>query len=270
MEPEGVMVRQIELADAARNSGQSDKAISLYRQARTQALAQNNGERAAYCLHMTGVCYKTSLGQAIPHFRAAAKEFRALGLDHRLGNVLRDAAAAHVTAHKLGFTNGYLGKARELLEEALEATDLQTDADGYGLTAAKLGYVLSLQRQDSLAQEYTALSLEMCRDPFNCATSQWHIAQVLAGAANYIPALEHLEKMKEYLEQLENPASYIRRQAECLGLTLYCRIKTGRPISPEDAERVRKYLDVMDPSDRQTVERDISWSEIVDATFQHD
>lgn len=220
-------------ADNIRNSGQTKKAISIYRKLFTLYDRSKNFEQAGGALQMIGVCHKidNDTDRAIEGLKQALKYFE----NHQ------DIPGQASTLRDIGITYEYqdkLQKAEKAINHSLALYGTVNDPAGYGITLAKLGLVQTRQKKYQQAEKNISESikiLHLAGHWFFEATAIGHLAGLYVEMKQFDKALSALDKSIALYEKHPDE-SHTRRRAQIWGLMANCFAELG------EFEKAKIYL----------------------------
>lgn len=199
-------------AGIARNNDQTEEAVTLYQQARQQALLENDQLRAADCTHMIGVAYSqvNRYPEATRYLMIAEDEFRRLNNPMRLGAVLRDRGS--VVAHQ-----GNLLVAKHLLRRSIMVLRSTEFLGHLGVSRIKLGEVYVREGKYPQARRLIKRGIadtEQSPDLWFQSTGYFNLAWLLKEQGHNLKANQALDKAVEILDKMAGPNEYLSRRQQ--------------------------------------------------------
>jgi tetratricopeptide (TPR) repeat protein len=221
-----------------RNQGKGYEAVKVFQKAREKYLSEGDALKAAGCLHMMGISYKieNDLQKAMPLYDQAADEYRQIGDRLGPGRVYRDAGIMLEYHDRLDEAADYLQKSKAELE------NVPDDAEGVsyvgegpptknaelGITLAKIGLILTRQKQFEEAEKQIIAGLKLIRKTghvFYEMTALLHYSALHITMGNYGWALDKLEAALGLIYEHHMQDEQTRRLAQIWGLMAHSYLR---------------------------------------------
>ncbi len=205
------MQEKFEKAQDLRNNNKLKKAIKLYHEVRKEALAGENTQLAAECLHMIGVAQyqNKQYKDAEEFYRKAQKEFEDEGLDEWVGFVLRDRGITARAQKKLD-------EAEKYLEESIKKLRSVGNKPHEGMSTVRLGVVYNDKGdfENAVATIGRGIALiSETEDQFFLSSGYFDLAKVLAHKGNFLEAIEAANLSLETLNSFSDENQFqVRRK----------------------------------------------------------